>query len=132
MPTGVPIQAIPNQSFSITLDNQLFAISIKETNGCVAVSIDVNGVNVIENLRTVSGSPIIPAKYQEAGNFMFVTANQQVPDYLRFNVTQTLQYFTAAELTAFRAPVPPPIMAAFFDPLGGLPLRFAPRGYTSG
>lgn len=130
MPQNVPLQAIPSQSFSITLDGNLFEIGMHVTNGCMSTSMIINGVDVIDNVRTVAGSPLIPSKYQEAGNFMFLTQNQALPDYTQFGTSQVLLYFTAAELAAFRLPPVPPVTAAFFNPFGALPLRFAPQGYV--
>lgn len=131
MPQSVPIQAIPNQTFIITLDGNLFDITIKETNGVMSVSMTVNGVATIDNARAVAGSPVIPSQYQEAGNFMFLTSNYELPDYLKFNVTQSLFYFSAAELAVFREEPSLPIKATDFNPIAQLPLRFAPQGYVS-
>jgi len=131
MPQNVPIQSIPNQTFSVTLDNNLFDLAIRTTNGVTSVSVTINGVDTIDNIRAVAGSPIIPYQYLEAGNFMFLTANYQLPIYTQFNITQTLDYFTAAELAVFRTPPAFPITAADFNPLGALPLRFSPIGYVA-
>lgn len=131
MPQSVPIQAIPNQSFSVTLDGNLFDIAIRETNGIMSVSMSINGVDTLDNMRAVAGSPVIPYRYQEAGNFMFLTANYDLPDYTQFNTTQSLVYFTAAELDIFRVPPTLPIKETDFNPIGELPLRFSPQGYVS-
>lgn len=136
MPTGVPLQQIPNQSFAITLDGNLFNVVLKKCNGVMAMSLSINGEDTIDNLICAACAPIIPAAYLETGNFMFITANNQLPDYRQFGNTQSLFYFTAAELAAFRvapvaaSPAVPTVTAAFFNPIAGLPLRFAPQGYT--
>ena len=130
MPQQVPIQTLPNQSFSITLDGNLFQIALRETNGVVSASMIINGVDEIDNVRCVAGTPIIPSRYQEAGNFLFLTQNGELPNYAKFNVSQILLYFTTAEIAAYRAPPSFPVSASFFNPLGALPLRFAPQGYT--
>ncbi len=76
------------------------------------------------------------SQYLEAGNFLFLTANYQLPYYTQFGTTQSLFYFTAEELDALRAapvassPRVPTVTAAFFNPAGQLPLRFAPTGYV--
>lgn len=131
MPVGVPIESIPAQSLSIVLDGNLYQLTLRQVQGCMAVSITRNGVDILDNARAASASPIIPAKYQEAGNFMFLTANNQLPNYTLFNTSQSLLYFTAAELAAFRTAPTPPVNASFFDPVGALPLRFAPQGYVA-
>lgn len=147
MPQQVPLQSIPNQDFTITLDGNLFGIGLHTTNGVMSVSMTINGIDTLDNIRTVAGSPLIPSKYEEAGNFMFVTQNQALPDYDQFGTSQILLYFTAAELAAYRAPVNvyvvegsgdtptpssptiPTVTASYFNPLAALPLRFAPQGY---
>lgn len=125
----LPIQAVPNQQFSVVLDDNRWDITIKTTNGTISVSLTLNNEVVIENLRAVAGVRIIPAEYQEAGNFAIITQNLAIPEYTQFGVTQALLYFSAAELAVMREPIVPPITAADFDPIAALPLRFAPQGY---
>ena len=131
MPTQVPLQAIPSQTLTTTLDGNLFDLTIKYTNGVMSASMIINGVDTLDNMRIVAGSPLIPYKYLEAGNFLFLTQNYELPLYTQFNITQFLVYFTAAELAAFRVPPTFPVTASFFDPIGQLPLRFAPVGYAT-
>lgn len=130
MPLNVPIQSIPNQKFSITLDNNIFDISIRATNRVMSVSLSINSVETISNLRAVSGGLIIPSRYEEAGNFMFITGNYDLPDYTKFNVTQSLIYFTAAELASYRLPPTVPLNDSFFNPIAAFPLRYKPQNYT--
>lgn len=136
MPQQVPIQSLASQEFTITLDGNLFKIGLRETSGVVSVSMSINGVDTLDNVRVVAGTPVIPSRYQEAGNFLFLTQNQQLPDYTQFNISQIFLYFTAAEVAAYRVapvaavPADPTVTAEFFNPLGSLPLRFAPQGYT--
>lgn len=136
MPIAVPLQQLPSQQFTITLDNNRFQLTPKLTNGQTSVSIDLNGSAILSNARAASCAPIIPEIYQESGNFIFLTANEQLPNYQQFGLTQTLYYFSAAELAVFRAspvaasPMVPTVTANYFNPFGGLPLRFKPQGYT--
>ncbi len=128
---SIPIQAIPNQSFSITLDRNQWNFTLKTTNGVISVTLAKNNVTIIENLRAVANTLIIPAPYLEAGNFLFLTQNFELPDYTQFGITQLLIYIPAIGLTALRAPsVDPIIRAADFNPIAALPLRFAPQGYS--
>jgi hypothetical protein len=140
MPQIIPLQSIPNQSFNINLDGNLWDIVIRTTDGLdpvTVMSLTINGALVIENLIAAAAAPIIPAQYQENGNFMFLTANNQMPIYSQFNVTQSLFYFSAAELAALRVPAVaaspevPTVTAASFNPIAQLPLRFAPQGYEA-
>lgn len=131
MPQVVPIQAIPNQQFSIALGGAFYDISINEARGIMAVGIKRNNVTIIEGIRMVSGSPVIPSKYQEDGNFMMVTNNFELPHYTGFGVRQFLIYFSVAELEALRQPVAAPVNETFFDPIAALPQRFKPLGYKT-
>ncbi len=126
----IPLSAVPNQESSVVLDNNNWDIAIRLTNGVMSVSLALNGSQVIENIRAVAGMRLIPSRYEEAGNFVFITANNQLPDYLLFNVNQTLLYFSAAQLAAIRTPTPIRITQGYFNPIAALPLRFAPQGYV--
>ena len=126
---NVPIQSVPNQSFTVNLNNNIFGITIQTCKGINAVSITINGVDTIDGIRAVAGSLIIPSQYQEAGNLMFLTSNYDLPIYTEFNISQSLIYFTAAELASFRTPITGIVTASNFNPLGALPLRFSPVGY---
>lgn len=129
MTQQVPIQALPNQQFSITLDNNIWDFTIKATGGVMSVSLGRNGVPIVDNIRAVAGMRLIPSKYEEAGNFVFYTQNFELPDYTQFNVSQSLIYYSAVELAAIRNPVRPPITASYFNGIAALPLRFRPQGY---
>lgn len=126
----IPIQNIPNQQLLVVLDNNQWNIEIRAVNGNIAVSLSVNDVLVVSNARAVAGGFIIQTQYQEQGNFAILCQNFLVPDYTQFGVTQFLEYFSADELSAFRAEPSLPLTVAFFNPIAALPLRFAPQGYT--
>ena len=130
MPKSIPIASVPNQVFTVVLDGNNWDISIRLSDGVMAVSLSLNGTPVIENLRAVATMRLIPSRYEEAGNFIFLTANGQLPDYALFGTTQSLLYVSAAELAAIRAPTPVRITKAYFNPLAALPLRFAPQDYS--
>lgn len=96
--TQVPIQAIANQSFTITLENNFYQISLKETNGVMSSSIIRNDILIQSNARMASGYFLIPYKYQQSGNFFMLTDNGDYPYYDQFGITQYLLYITQAEL----------------------------------
>lgn len=129
----VPLQQLPNQSFSIMLDNNQWTFLLKTIENVTVVSLTLNGADIIDSALAVAGTFIIPAQYQEngAGNFFFVTQNFQIPYYTAFNVTQSLIYISATELTTLRTPISSKITAADFNPIAALPLRFAPVGYIT-
>jgi hypothetical protein len=125
----IPLQSEPNQQFEISLDDNLYSISLIEAGGIMAASVIKNRVKITENLRCVAGFALIPTAHQEDGNFLFFTRNFELPYYTEFNGTQTLVYFSATELSDLRGYTPPPLTANFFDPVGKIPQRFKPVGY---
>lgn len=125
----IPINAIPNQELALQLDDVLFDIFLRYTQGVMSMTILINNILTIENLRVVAGQKVIPSLYEESGNFIFITQNFELPDYTKFGVSQILVYASVAELAVIRAPTPPPITTVFFNPIAALPLRFAPQGY---
>jgi hypothetical protein len=99
----IPLATVPNQSFSIRLSDHFYELVIKETNGCMSVTIFRDNVLILENIRAVAGTPIIPYHYLESGNFIFSTENDDLPDYSQFGISQSLIYATQAEIGALRA-----------------------------
>ena len=126
----VPLQPVPNQSFSVLLDANQWAVVLKTVGAATVASLTLNGTDVLDSAHCAAGAFLIPSEYEEAGNFFFVTQSQQLPYYTQFGVTQSLIYISAGELAALRTPKPLPLTAADFNPLAALPLRFAPQGYA--
>jgi hypothetical protein len=127
----LPLQQLPNQSFSILLDGNQWDFLLKTVEDMTAVSLMLNGTDILDSARAAAGTFIIPSIYEESGNFFFVTQSFQLPYYTQFNVTQALIYISATELAALRVSKTPPITAADFNPIAALPLRFQPSGYVA-
>ncbi len=126
----IPLQAVANQSFSVPLDGNQWDITIKSVAGAVGVTLYKNGVIVVKNARAVGGMRIIQSRYQEDGNFAFLTKDFEIPDYTQFGASQSLVFISAAELALLRVTPPAPLTPEDFDPNGALPLRLFPQGYT--
>lgn len=99
----VPVSAIPNQSFSLQLDQNTFDISLYTVGLVMAMDIAINSVPVLTGQRLVAGFPVIPYRYLENGNFIFSTMNDDLPDYTQFGSTQSFYYVSPTELEAIRA-----------------------------
>ena len=99
----VPIAAIPNQTFSITLDGNQYDISLFVATNIMAMDIIRNDEVIIMGQRLVANYPIIPYRYLEDGNFIFTSNNGDYPYYTEFNVTQQLIYLSQVELNEARA-----------------------------
>ena len=125
----IPLEALPNQQFTVVLDSNQWVVTLKTTNGVISVSLTLNNVDIIDNARACANELIIQSQYLESGNFLFLTQNFDLPNYTQFGTTQSLVYLSAADLTALRAAPTLPITAGDFSPTAALPLRFSPQNY---
>lgn len=100
----IELQAIPNQSFSVVLDNTNYEIAVRETGGVMSVDVTRQNVRVVSGARVVAGQLILNYADLEdgQGNFMFLTKDGDMPYYDQFGNTQFLMYASATELAAVR------------------------------
>lgn len=98
----ISLSAVANQKLSVTLDNRLYDITIKEANGVMAVTIVRDGITIQDGTRAIANSPLIPYRYLEKGNFIILTANGDYPYYTQFGITQFLYYASQTELEEAR------------------------------
>jgi len=99
---NIPLLAIPNQSFSIQLDNDLYTLVIKAASNIMAADVIKNTTQLIAGSRIISNQLLIPYPYLYTGNFVLAAQNEQYPDYEQFGVTQYLLYFSQDELEALQ------------------------------
>lgn len=97
---AISIQAVPNQSFSLTLDGVRFTLRLKETNGVMVADLDIDGEVILSGTRVLATEPIIPYKALERGNFLLLTDGDTLPDWRQFGVSQSLVYLTPADIVA--------------------------------
>lgn len=102
MPQIIPLDSIPNQNLSIQLADNRYDLSIKSTKTSTIMTITRNETLLINNVRCVGGSPIIPYDYLrgEFGNFIFETQNEEIPYYTNFGITQFLVFASLSEIEA--------------------------------
>jgi hypothetical protein len=97
----IPLDPLPNQAFSATLDEARFEFRINtlDNGGCV-VSISRDGVDLIHGVRAMPNRALLPYRVLEGdtGNFMFDTPGGDYPAYTEFGTTQRLIYASAEEL----------------------------------
>ncbi len=103
MSINIPLEAIANQELTITLEGARYNLSIKQSILCMEMSIVRDGAVIITGMRLVAGSPVIPYKYLERGNFLFLTENDDLPWWEKFGATQSLLYLTIDEMEQARA-----------------------------
>lgn len=117
----IPLAAVPNQSFSVRLDDTRMVLRIKEANGVMVADFERAGEQILLGARALAGECIIPYHYLEEGNFIFLTLNDELPAWQSFGVSQSLVYITAAEVAALRAD---PITVGEIDALNALPAEY--------
>lgn len=98
----ITLQAIPNQTLSVQLDNVLYDITLKATQGVMSATIVRDNIEIITGARITPGYPLLPYEYQENGNFIMLTADGDYPDYTQFGITQSLIFASQAELEVIR------------------------------
>lgn len=96
----ISLSAIANQSFTVQLDSNIYEMTLNEINGLMAATLTINGTVVISGTRLVPETPILPYRYQENGNFILFTEEDEYPYYTEFGVTQYLLYLSQAEIEA--------------------------------
>lgn len=97
----IPLQNIPNQAFDFFNDDVLYTLKLRTCGVVYPITVAdlyINNERVLKGARCVSGFPIIPYKYLQNGNFIFVTQNDKYPNYKLFGVNQFLVYATKEEL----------------------------------
>jgi hypothetical protein len=99
----IPLQPIPNQKFSIQLDENFYDITIKATGNTMACDIIRNNEVIETGIRIVANEPLIVNRYQESGNFTILSQNDDYAYYPEFNNTQFLIYISQSELNAIRS-----------------------------
>ncbi len=102
MSVVIPLQAVANQQFTVVLDGDNYNMTFKALDQVMAVTISRGGVVLLTNQRVLAETPLMPYRYLETGNFVFIAEGPEIPFYTAFGVTQTLLYFTADELRAIR------------------------------
>jgi hypothetical protein len=63
----------------VQLDGARYSLTFKEATGCMVADVERDDVVLLYGVRVVAGSPIIPYGYLEAGNFVLLTENDELP-----------------------------------------------------
>lgn len=98
----LPLASTPNQSFTFTTSNFRFDIRVASDGGGVTVSLSEAGAVIVSNTRALAGEAIIPYRYKEKGNFIFLTLDEELPFYSLFGVSQFFVYLSPDEIEDLR------------------------------
>jgi hypothetical protein len=94
----VPLEPIPNQTLTLTLDGNRWTLTIKQAVTSMIADISLNDVPLMQGVRFCAGTPLIPYRYlQGSGNFLLLVDNEQLPDWRQFGASQQLVYVSPGE-----------------------------------
>lgn len=134
----IPLEAIPNQEFTLNLDGNRWLLKIKAAVNSMGIDVYLNDIPVLLGQRIVAGVPILPYRYlKQFGNFILLTENDDTAEYTKFNISQTLIYASIEELLAIPdAPLDWPELNGYaiktLDPLSRITSDFRQRVLTDG
>ena len=98
----IPLEVVPNQSLSVTIDRQRWTLTIKAAVSSMVVDLALNDEIVAEGLRVIANQPLIPYRYlATTGNFLLLTLDDEEAWWENFGSTQELTYATAEEIASY-------------------------------
>jgi hypothetical protein len=105
MAIAIDLQQLPRQSFSVTIGDSRYDLTIKESDGIMSADIVVNDETIISGSRITAFYPIINYAYLESGegNFIITTEGDEAVFYESFGVTQFLYYVAQEEIDNARS-----------------------------
>lgn len=93
----IVLNPIPNQSFSVTIDNNEYDLEIRTYGKFTFLSIWRGNVNLLNNQRVYGNQPIIMYDYlTDSGDFYFI--GDEDPTYENFGKSVQLYYILDTEL----------------------------------
>lgn len=99
----IEINAIPAQSFTISLGGYSYSIRLFSIDGNMSYDLSIDDVSIIQGFKFVNEVLMLPYKYQEVnGNLLLSVPDDETPDYTKFGSTQFLVYLDADEAETFR------------------------------
>lgn len=96
----VPVASIPNQAFTVTIDNVRWGLALKDARGVMVADVTRDDIRLLSATRVLAGEAIIPYAYLQTGNFLMLTDQNQLPEWGQLGVSQVLVYLSAAEIAA--------------------------------
>lgn len=98
---NIELQNIPNQQFSVNINNIDMLISLRYCEGIMLFSLQINGGYVCPDVPCFAGQGILPYPYmveEAGGQFFFDTENDEYPNYENFTTSSKLYFVTKDEL----------------------------------
>jgi len=90
----------PNQELTVELDGETYTLKFVTCGDVLAVSITRDDILLLDSVRVVNGTPLIPYSKLATGNFILVINNEELPNWELFGTTQILYFLSESELAA--------------------------------
>lgn len=95
----IPLDTVPNQNVILTLEGVRYSLTLKESySGGMLCTVVRENEELVSNIVCVFGTPILPYPYNEKGNFVFLTTNDDLPRWREFGANHFLFYLTSEEV----------------------------------
>lgn len=106
MPLIIPLDPIPVQELNYTYGDVRFTLTVRQLDDSIVTFSTIrNGEEISNSARAASAVSLIPFDYLDEGlgNFYFETANDELPHYSKFGISQFLLFVTPEELSDVRS-----------------------------
>lgn len=98
----IDLQNVPNQAFSITLNNVNYRFAVRTIQDLTFISVWRNDEVLFYNQICVPNGFIDPYNYvSDNGKIFFRCLDEEYPNYKRFGITQWLYYMTKEEVEEY-------------------------------
>lgn len=95
----ITLLAVPNQTFSATINGVLWELTIKVARGTMLADVQRDGVDLVLGQRIIAEYPILPYRHlSHQGNFAILTRDGELPWWEQFGRSQSLIYLEPAEV----------------------------------
>jgi hypothetical protein len=99
----INIDALPNQSFTVTLGDNNYLIKIYSIDGHMSYDLFINSIKIVAGFKMINDVLLLPYVHQEdSGNILLQISEDEIPDFTRFGLSQFLYYLTEDETSAYR------------------------------
>lgn len=100
MSLTIPISSTPNQELSVELEGSLYIIVLQSITGTMTVTLTRDDALLLSGIRIIPNAPLIPFQYLSKSNFVFISNDDQLPNFELIDISQFLVYMTEAEMDA--------------------------------
>lgn len=97
MAAVIDLEPVPAQSVSWVDGPIRYELRVFSLGNSMAVDLTIGGVRILSGFRVVAETPVIPYRYLETGNLMFVTEGA-LPSWSNFGRTQFLVFIPGVEV----------------------------------